>query len=184
MEPQLAEKKHQEESKVQHPEPLAHTKLLHVKLQWENRSAPTLPDASSKPAWETSSRPTGEQQASRGIPTATPGIKQHGSLDRLAPPPPPKKNNWIINKDLKRNVQQRGRGAVSTPEKEEGARSWTLYELPVNKGWKGRRANNGQVISHCLKLGRQQSQNSSPQPVSNIQSQTTLQNWKTISKPS
>jgi hypothetical protein len=46
-----------------------------------------LPDAGSKPAWETSGRPTAEHQASHGIPTATPGINQHSPLDRLTPPP-------------------------------------------------------------------------------------------------
>jgi hypothetical protein len=32
LEPHLAEIKHQEESKLQHPEPLAHRKLLHAML--------------------------------------------------------------------------------------------------------------------------------------------------------
>jgi hypothetical protein len=41
LEPHLAEIKHQGESKSQHPEPLAHTKLLHTTLYWENRRAPT-----------------------------------------------------------------------------------------------------------------------------------------------
>jgi hypothetical protein len=32
LEPQLAEKQHQEEAKLPHPEPPAHTKLLHTTL--------------------------------------------------------------------------------------------------------------------------------------------------------
>jgi hypothetical protein len=50
--------KHQEESKLQHPEPLACTKLLHTTVHRENRRVPTSPDAGYKPAWKTSSRPT------------------------------------------------------------------------------------------------------------------------------
>jgi hypothetical protein len=46
-------KKHKEEAKLQNPEPLAHTKLLHAMLQWENRRATALQDTGSKPAWET-----------------------------------------------------------------------------------------------------------------------------------
>jgi hypothetical protein len=46
-------KKHQEESKFLYPEPPAYTKLLHATLHWENRRAPTPPDACSKPAWQT-----------------------------------------------------------------------------------------------------------------------------------
>jgi hypothetical protein len=45
------------------------------------------PDTGYKPAWETSSRTTGEQQVSHGIPTDTPGINQHSPLDRLTPCP-------------------------------------------------------------------------------------------------
>jgi hypothetical protein len=58
----LAEIKHQGKSKLQHPEPLAHRKLLHATLHWENRWAATAVTStttttSSKPAWETFSRP-------------------------------------------------------------------------------------------------------------------------------
>jgi hypothetical protein len=59
LEQYLAEIKHQEESKLQHPEPLACTKFLHTTLHCENRKAPA-PDANSKPAWETFSKPTGQ----------------------------------------------------------------------------------------------------------------------------
>jgi hypothetical protein len=87
LDPHLAEIKHQEESKLWHSEPLAHGKLLHAKLHWENRMAPELPDASSKPTWETFGRPIGEHQASCSVPPATPGINQHSPLGRLTPMP-------------------------------------------------------------------------------------------------
>jgi hypothetical protein len=97
-------KKHQEESKLWHPEPPACTKLLHATLHWENSRAPMPPDARSKLAWETSGRPIGD------ILVATPGINQHSLWTDWPPLSPAKKNqNWIINKDLKRNMQQRGR---------------------------------------------------------------------------
>jgi hypothetical protein len=48
------------------------------------------------------------------------------------------------------NMQLRGWGAVSAPEKEGRARSWSPCELSVNKGWRDRRANSRQVTSHCL----------------------------------
>jgi hypothetical protein len=62
---------------------------------------------------------TGEHQTSCSIPPAIPGINQHSPLGRLNPPRKTKQNktkNWI-NKELKTNTQQRGWGAVSTPEK-------------------------------------------------------------------
>jgi hypothetical protein len=60
--------------------------------------AAASPDANSKPAWETSTRPTGEHQVSCGIPTATPGINQHSSLDRLTPCPEKNKTKNLNNK--------------------------------------------------------------------------------------
>jgi hypothetical protein len=92
LEPHLSEIKHQKESKLWHPEPLTHTKLLNATLHWENRTALRPPDTGSKPAWETFSRPTGEYQASCGIPPATPGINQHNPLGRLTPTPQKKLN--------------------------------------------------------------------------------------------
>jgi hypothetical protein len=56
-----------------------------------------------------------------GIPTATPGINQHSPLDRLTNHPA--KKTRIINKKLKRNMQQKGQGALSTLEKGREARS-------------------------------------------------------------
>jgi hypothetical protein len=119
LKPHLAEKMHQEESGLWHPEPPAHTKLLHIMLHQENRKAPALPDASSKPAWETSSRPTGEQQESCGIPTATPRVNQHSPLGKLTLPPSKKKKKPWINKELKRNRQQKGQNALGAPEEGE-----------------------------------------------------------------
>jgi hypothetical protein len=111
-----------------------------------------LPDAGSKPAWETLGRTTGEHQASHSFPPAIPRINPHSLLDRLTLPwKKTKQNNWMINKELKTTTQQRGRGAVSTPEKGGGARSWSQRELSVNKGWKCRRADSGRLISCCLK---------------------------------
>jgi hypothetical protein len=51
LEVHVAEIKNQEESKLQHPEPLASGKLLYATLHWENKRAHSLPDAGSKPAW-------------------------------------------------------------------------------------------------------------------------------------
>jgi hypothetical protein len=75
---------------------------------------------------------TGEHQDSLGIPRATPVINQHSPLGRLTPPAPQKNLNWI-HKKLKTNTQQKDWGAVSALEKGEGARSWPLRELSVNK---------------------------------------------------
>jgi hypothetical protein len=122
-------------------------KAPHAMLHWENRKAAAPSDTYSKPAWEKLGRPTGEHQASHGFPPATPGINQHIPLSRL----PPNKKTWTINKELETKTQQRGRVAESAPEKGGGARSWSFQELSVNKGWKGRRANNGPVINHSLK---------------------------------
>jgi hypothetical protein len=85
LEPHMVEIKQQGESKLRHPEPLACGKHLHAMLHWENRRAAVMPDTGSKLAWETFSRPTGEHQASCGIPPATPGINQHSPLGRLTP---------------------------------------------------------------------------------------------------
>jgi hypothetical protein len=53
----LGRKNHQQ-SKLQHPEPPTHTKILHSVLHWENRRAPALPDS---PNLLGRCRPTGEQ---------------------------------------------------------------------------------------------------------------------------
>jgi hypothetical protein len=45
------------------------------------------------------------------------------------------------------------------------------------------KTDSGLVISHCWNGAYSGPQSSSPEPVSNIQSQMTLQKWKTISKP-
>jgi hypothetical protein len=87
LEPHLAGKKNQEESKPWDPETPACTKFLHGTLHWENRRAPAQPDAGYKHAWETFSIPIGEHKALHSIPTATPGINQHCPQDRLAPHP-------------------------------------------------------------------------------------------------
>jgi hypothetical protein len=108
LKPHLAEKMHQEESGLWHPEPPAHTKLLHIMLHQENRKAPALPDASSKPAWETSSRPTGEQQESCGIPTATPRVNQHSPLGKLTLPPSKKKKKALNKQGTKKEQAAEG----------------------------------------------------------------------------
>jgi hypothetical protein len=156
LEPHLVEIKQQGKWKLWHPKPLAHGKLLHAMLHWENRRAATLPDTGSKPAWETFSRPTGETQMSHSIPPATPTRNQHSSLGRLTTPPPTKQQQqqqktWTINKELKTNTQQRGRNSERAPKKGGEARSWSLHELSVNKCWKGRRADRRWEISCFLK---------------------------------
>jgi hypothetical protein len=60
---------------------------------------PPLPATNSKPASETFGRPTGEHQASNGIPTVSPRMNQHNSpLGRLTPLPPNKKQQQLNNK--------------------------------------------------------------------------------------
>jgi hypothetical protein len=56
------------------------------------------PDTGSKPAWETFGRPTGEHQASFGILTATPGIKEHSPPGQTDPLPHKRKQNKKLNK--------------------------------------------------------------------------------------
>jgi hypothetical protein len=92
LEPHLVEIKHQGESKLGHPEPLARRKLIHATLHWKIRGAPTAANAGSKRAWETFSRPIGKHQALCDIPPVTPGINHHSLLGRLTPPNPHKKN--------------------------------------------------------------------------------------------
>jgi hypothetical protein len=65
---------------------------------------------------------TGENQASRSILPAIPGINQHSTLGRLTHTPAKKKNR-TINKELKTNTQQRGAVAESALEKGGRARS-------------------------------------------------------------
>jgi hypothetical protein len=71
-----------------------------------------------------------------GITTATPGINQHSPLGRVTPTP--QKKNWIIKKELKRNIQQREWCALRAPENGGEARSWSPHKLSVNKDCKGR----------------------------------------------
>jgi hypothetical protein len=78
LEPLLAEVEHQGELKLWHSEPLAHGRLLHVMIHWENRWATTpmlLPPSAANhrlPApnvlGRTSADQTGESQASSDIP--------------------------------------------------------------------------------------------------------------------
>jgi hypothetical protein len=91
LEPHLAEIKHQGESKLQHPELLAHGKFLHATLHWENRWAAAVATTGSKPACEAFS------QASQGIPPTNPRINQHSPGHTDTSPPP---KNWTINSEL------------------------------------------------------------------------------------
>jgi hypothetical protein len=102
------EKKNQEESGFWHPEPPSPYKAspCHVTPRKQKGSHTTRLQLQT--SWETSRRPTGELCS---ISAATPGINQYSPLDRLTPHLD-KKTNWIINKDLKRNMQQRGQGAL------------------------------------------------------------------------
>jgi hypothetical protein len=115
LEPHL-EIKHQGESKLWHPEPLAYRKLLHAMLHWENRRAANrhLLQTCLGDIW----------QPNMWVPSVTRyppacGINQHSPLDRLTPPCKKKKKR-TINKELKTSTQQRGQEAESTPEKERG----------------------------------------------------------------
>jgi hypothetical protein len=95
----------------------------------KNRRAPTMPDTGSKPAWETSGRQTGEQISVTWYSHGHPWINQHSPLDRLIPCPANKKK-LNKNKKLKSNMQQRGQGALSAPEKweEQGAALHTNFQ--------------------------------------------------------
>jgi hypothetical protein len=87
----MAEEKHQEESKLWHPDSPAHTKLLHATLQWENRRASAPPDTGSKPAWETFRRPTGEQISGTQYSHSHPWDKPEEATEQTDPPPCKKK---------------------------------------------------------------------------------------------
>jgi hypothetical protein len=63
-------------------------------------------------------RQPADQQVCTRQHTVFPGINQHSPLDRLTPAPWEKKR--VINKELKRNMYQRGWGAVSALEKRGG----------------------------------------------------------------
>jgi hypothetical protein len=129
LEPHLARKKYQEESKLQHHEPPAYIKLLLTTLPWETRRAPIPPDTGSKPAWESSGRPTGEHQTSCGIPTATPGINQHCPLDRLTPYFAKKELN---NKQgIEKECEAERVGCCKLTGKGRWARSWSSPELSI-----------------------------------------------------
>jgi hypothetical protein len=82
LEPCLVEVKNQGGFKLCHPEPLAHGRLLHATIHWENRWAatPTLllqPAVGSEHAWETFGRPNKWAPSVTRYPSATPGINQH-----------------------------------------------------------------------------------------------------------
>jgi hypothetical protein len=59
--------KHQWESKLRHPEPLTHGKLLYAMLHWEKLWA-AIATTGSKSACETFGKPKGEHHTSCGIP--------------------------------------------------------------------------------------------------------------------
>jgi hypothetical protein len=66
-------------------------------------------------------RPTGEQISN--TPTATPGVNLHSPLDRLTFAPPHTQKNMNNKQRTEKDMQQRGWGALATPEKGGGARS-------------------------------------------------------------
>jgi hypothetical protein len=106
-------------SKLWHPEPLAHGKLLHVTLHLENRKVATLQaclgDIRQTKRWN---------QASHSFPPATPRIDQHNPMGRLTPHTHTKIWSWKTNKEQKTHTQHWDWVAKSTWEKRGGARSW------------------------------------------------------------
>jgi hypothetical protein len=64
----------------------------------------------------------------------------------------------------------------SAPEKEGRSKELISAELSVNKHWKGRKAESGQVISHPQSRAGSRSQSSPPESVSSSQSKTALHN--------
>jgi hypothetical protein len=89
-------------------------------------------------------RPTGEQISNMHIPTATPGINQNSPLDRRTNAPHTQKN-WIINTG--KGTCSRGVGCSESTGAGGGTRSCTLLKLLVNKDWKGKQTDRGQVKS-------------------------------------
>jgi hypothetical protein len=103
LESHIAERKHQEESKLRHTEPLAHGKLLHATLHWENGRAPTA----TRHQLQTC---LGDIQQTKQISTKhySPNLLGKTSIAPWADWPTYKKNpNWIKNK-LKTSTQQIG----------------------------------------------------------------------------
>jgi hypothetical protein len=96
---------------------------------------------------------TGEHQASHGIPPGSPGINQH-SPHTDWPPHPQKKKNLNNKQGTEREHAAEWAGCCQHSGEGGGARSWSPQELSVNKGWKGRRSNNGTSDKLLPKIGQ------------------------------
>jgi hypothetical protein len=80
-------------------------------------------------------RTTGEQIVACGTPTATHGINQHSTLDRLTPVPQKQNKTKQNNKQgTEKDTQQRRWGCIEHTR--EGARSCSPQEILVNKACK------------------------------------------------
>jgi hypothetical protein len=121
----LLEINNQQESKPQHPEPLAHGKLLHTTLHWENlwaaaAATATATTTGSKCACEVFGRPNRWASHIMQNPPSHP-------WDKSGQPPgffdPPKKKNWTINSKLYSSAQQKGQDYWKWTRKGGGERS-------------------------------------------------------------
>jgi hypothetical protein len=102
----LAEIKHQWESKPLYTEPLAHRKLLHTMLHWENKWAATAATTGSKPACKTFGTPNRWVLSVMQKPPRYPWDKPAQALGRLTSPA--KKPPWTINSELYPSTQWKG----------------------------------------------------------------------------
>jgi hypothetical protein len=155
LEPHLVEIKHQPESYIWHPEPLAHGKLCHKTLHWENLRAATTSATGSNTASETLYRPNRWAPCVTQNSPSHPWDKPAQPLGRMTPlkkkkKPKQQKVNCILAQ------QQKGQKCWKCTGERGESKELISAQLSVNKLWKGRKSTPGskQTISHSPKQGR------------------------------
>jgi hypothetical protein len=128
MEATLSEHKAPRRIKILTPWTLAHGRFLHATLQWENRWAPLLPDACSKPAWETFGRPNRWATSITWYSPSHPWDKPVYYPRQTDTPP---KNEWTMNWKLAHS--RRVGKSESTPEKEGKSKGLISIKNSLNK---------------------------------------------------
>jgi hypothetical protein len=128
LEPHLGEINHRGESKIWHPEPLTHGKLLHAMLHWENLWAATTATTTtaaisgSKPACKTFGRPN----------RLAPCVMQNSpSYPQDKPAHTPKKT--LNNKQWTVIYYNSRRGGIAESAPEKLGKELILAEPSVNK---------------------------------------------------
>jgi hypothetical protein len=154
LEPHLVEIKHQGESKLWNPEPIACRKILHITLHWENRctaATTTIATAapSSKPAWNTFGR------LNRWAQRVTQNFPSHPQdkptyLTRQTDTPPGKRKKKLNNKQCTENYHKEEGGGLLKCTREggevvEGAN--LLENHQYSNCWKGRKVSSRRVMS-------------------------------------